>query len=379
MARGRTAGTKNRNYPAVPLSRALAVARAIEHEASGMTTNKLTLATLLGTTPTSRKFRELIGSSRFYGLTNGGVNADEFELTELGTQAASDDPAIRDPALKRAVLSVAPYRTFFETFKNKKVPTHNPMVDFLVRDAGIDSTQTDEVIEHILADAATAGFTRKVQNSDWIDLSGTPAPLSADEPGDEDEDDHGADTEPTDDADQEADADTADDDAEADDGKAPELPAETPRRSRPNAIFVGHGKNKKPRDQLTKILGEYGIPYKVALDEPNRGRPIPVKVKETMQECGAAVLIFSADEELFDKDHSSVWRPSENVVHELGAASIMYDNRIIIFREETVDMATNYESIGYITFEHDDLTAKANDLFRELIAFGILKVSVSDG
>lgn len=141
---------------------------------------------------------------------------------------------------------------------------------------------------------------------------------------------------------------------------------------------MGHGKNKKPRDQLTKILGQYGIPFKVAEDEPNRGRPIPIKVKETMEECGAAILIFSADEELFDKDGNSVWRPRENVVNELGAASIMYDSRIIIFREETVNLATNYESIGYITFEHDDLTAKANDLFRELIAFGILKVSVSD-
>jgi hypothetical protein len=70
-----------------------------------------------------------------------------------------------------------------------------------------------------------------------------------------------------------------------------------PRRSRPNAIFVGHGKNKKPRDQLTKILGQYGIPFKVAEDEPNRGRPIPIKVKETMEECGAAILIFSADKE----------------------------------------------------------------------------------
>ncbi len=57
---------------------------------------------------------------------------------------------------------------------------------------------------------------------------------------------------------------------------------------------------------------------------------------------------------------------------------MLYDSRIIIFREETVNFATNYESIGYITFEHDKLTAKSNDLFRELISFGILKVSVSD-
>jgi hypothetical protein len=88
-------------------------------------------------------------------------------------------------------------------------------------------------------------------------------------------------------------------------------------------------------------------------------------------------LIFSADEELFDKDGQSLWRPSENVVHELGAASVMYDNRIVVFREEGVDLATNYESIGYITFEKDDIPARANDLFRELIAFGILKVSVN--
>jgi len=64
-------------------------------------------------------------------------------------------------------------------------------------------------------------------------------------------------------------------------------------------------------------------------------------VKETMEECGAAILIFSADEELFDKDGNPVWRPSENVVNELGAASIMYDSRIIIFREDSVTLATN--------------------------------------
>ncbi len=92
MARGRTPGTKNRNYPAVPLDRALTVARAIEHQASGMKTSRLTLADLLGTTPTSRVFRELIGSSRLYGLTVGGINADEFDLTDLGNSGFERRP-----------------------------------------------------------------------------------------------------------------------------------------------------------------------------------------------------------------------------------------------------------------------------------------------
>ena len=71
--------TKNRNYPPLPLAQALKVARAIQDDASGMTVSRLTLAELLDTTPTSRVFKELMASSRFYGLTNGGINADEFQ------------------------------------------------------------------------------------------------------------------------------------------------------------------------------------------------------------------------------------------------------------------------------------------------------------
>jgi len=367
MARKR--GQKNRNYPPLTLARALEVANAIQHEASGMTVSRLTLAELLDTTPTSSTLRDLVASARFYGLTNGGINAQDFSLTDLGERAASEDAAVRDPALKEAVLKVPPYKVFFETFQGKKVPGDRPLREFLTRDAAVDESRAEEVVEYILSDAQTAGLVRKVKGANYVDFEGVAEPPAPSEDPDEDD---------------EADlAQLGELPADEGDGNGNDVPPPPPppsiaKRSRPNAIFVGHGKNKKPRDQLTKSLGEYGIPFKVAEDEPNRGRPIPIKVKETMEECGAAILIFSADEELFDKDQKSVWRPSENVVNELGAASIMYDSRIIIFREESVNLATNYESIGYITFEHDDLTARANDLFRELIAFGILKVSLND-
>jgi hypothetical protein len=110
------------------------------------------------------------------------------------------------------------------------------------------------------------------------------------------------------------------------------------RRSPPsvgqkNAIFVGHGSNRRPMDQLVKILNEYGIPHQQAVDEPNRARPIPLKVAEVMRECGAAILVFTADKEYFDKDGRSIWRPSENVSHELGAASVLHGDRIIVVKE----------------------------------------------
>jgi predicted nucleotide-binding protein len=92
-----------------------------------------------------------------------------------------------------------------------------------------------------------------------------------------------------------------------------------PKRGKGKNVFLGHGKNKKPIEQLQKILTEYGVPFKVAVDEPNKGRPISEKVAQVMDDCGAAILVFTADEEFRTVDGDEVWRPSENVVYELGA------------------------------------------------------------
>lgn len=143
-----------------------------------------------------------------------------------------------------------------------------------------------------------------------------------------------------------------------------------------NAIFVGHGGNRKPMEQLIKILNEYRIPHKQAIEEPNRARPIPQKVADTMRECGAAILVFTADKEYFDADGNSVWRPSENVSHELGAASVLYGERIVVFKEKGIELPSNFSSVGYIEFEKDKLGDKGIDLFRELVSMKILNITV---
>jgi predicted nucleotide-binding protein len=155
----------------------------------------------------------------------------------------------------------------------------------------------------------------------------------------------------------------------------------TPHSERPGspelgqAIFIAHGKNKKPLDQLKKILEQFHIPYKVAVEEPNLGRPISGKVREIMHACNCAILIFTSDEEFKDKDGNTVWRPSENVVYELGATGYLYDNRIVILKEDDVDFPSNFSDIGYISFKHDQLEAKAMDVLKELISFGIVRIS----
>ena len=94
-----------------------------------------------------------------------------------------------------------------------------------------------------------------------------------------------------------------------------------------------------------------------------------------MESCNCAILLFTADEELFDKDRNSIWRPNENVIHELGASSYLYGSRIVILKEENVTMASNYKDLGYISFPTDALEAKTMDVLKELIGFGIVKIS----
>jgi hypothetical protein len=141
------------------------------------------------------------------------------------------------------------------------------------------------------------------------------------------------------------------------------------------AIFIAHGKNKKPLEQLKQVLDQFKIPYRVAVEEPNLGRPISAKVRDVMKSCNCAILIFTADEEFKDKKGDTIWRPSENVVNELGATAFLYDNRIVIMKEEGVTFPTNFRDIGYISFQRDQLDAKALDIIKEMIGFGIVRVS----
>lgn len=146
-------------------------------------------------------------------------------------------------------------------------------------------------------------------------------------------------------------------------------------------LFVAHGKNHKPLEDLKKILGQFKIPYKVAIDEPHAGRPISGKVAELMHDCSAGIFIFTKDELFFRKnaagDAEEVWRPSENVVYELGAANILWDKKIIIVREDGVNFPSDFSDLGYITFKDGEIAHKALDILQELIALGLVQVTAA--
>lgn len=103
------------------------------------------------------------------------------------------------------------------------------------------------------------------------------------------------------------------------------------------------------------------------------GRPISQKVRDAFQECNCAILIFTADEEFTNSKGEIIWRPSENVVYELGAASYLYGDKIVILKENHVVFPSNFSGIGHIGFDKDKLDAKAMEVLKELVGFDILK------
>lgn len=353
--------------PSITLEKARLIPETIADNYASHPTRPLDVASALNVQPSSGGFRTQCGAAVGYGLTDGGPNAPVISITPLGarvvtpTEVDDDRVALREAALKPTVAN-----QFYTRYDGYPLPPKQIAQNVLASFA-VPQDRTSVVYDLLMDNARYVSFVKTIKDKEYIDIGGsartaTPAlatpviaefaPSADDLPDDEGYDEPAS-------------------------TSAPAAPAQSAAPAAPkNAIFVGHGGNRKPMEQLVKILNEYGIPHKEAVDEANRARPIPQKVAETMRECGAAILVFTADREYFEADGSSVWRPSENVSHELGAASVLYGERIVVFKEKGIELPSNFSSIGYISFEKDKLSDKGIDLFRELVSMKILNISV---
>ena len=353
------------DIPAISLEKAARVPRTIAESYASDPTRPLDVAAAVNMTPSSGPFRTMCGAAVGYGLTEGGPNAPQISLLPLGrrivtpTEVGDDKHALREAAMKPTVA-----RRFYAKYDGSPLPPKNIAQNVLATfDVPVD--RTSDVFDLLIENASFVGFIKKIKDKDYLD-TGAPATNQNGSDG------------PVDDSDYEDEPNGADVDElfmDAQNSDADAAPV-LPEARHKNAIFLGHGANRKPMEQLVKILNEYGIPHKQAVDEANQARPIPQKVAEVMRDCGAAVLVFTADKEYFDKDGNSIWRPSENVSHELGAASVLYGDRIVVFKEKGIELPSNFSSVGYIEFEKDKLGDKGIELFRELVSMKILSISV---
>lgn len=363
----RVKGTKisQADVPSHSLEKAVRVPRAIAENYASHATRPIDVAAALEMTPGSGTFRTICGAAMGYGMTEGGPNAPEISLTQLGARVVTPTEVDDDKrALRQAALNPSVAQKFYTKYDGSPLPPKHIAQNVLAT-LKVPVDRTSAVYDLLIENANYVGFIKRIKDKDFVDIGSLPVvPGEAVEDSSilpEGEADLGA-----------SGADAAETETEHIDPLPP-----APERTKKNAIFLGHGSNRQPMEQLVKILNEYGIPHKQAVEEPNRARPIPQKVADVMRECGAAILIFTADKEYFDKDGNSVWRPSENVSHELGASSVLYGDRIVVFKEKRIELPSNFSSVGYIEFEKDKLGEKGIELFRELVSMKIVSISVA--
>lgn len=372
-ATGKTAAKRSRisqsDIPSYSLEKARRVPQSLADFYASHPARPLDVASALDLGPSSSHFRVMCGAAVGYGLTDGGPNATTISLTKLGARVVTpievddDKVAMREAALKPTIAD-----QFYCKYDGSPLPPKNIAQNVLAT-LGVPADRTSDVYDLLIENARYVGFLKTIKDKEYVDIgapmtrASAPATIGEEDPLDPE-------------------LDLELDDMTQDVGTALSSVPTAPSHGVPgpspqkNAIFVGHGGNRKPMEQLVKILNEYGIPHKVAIEEANRARPIPQKVAETMRACGAAILVFTADKEYFDAGGNSIWRPSENVSHELGASSVLYGERIVVFKEKGIELPSNFTSVGYIEFEKDKLSDKGIELFRELVSMKILSISV---
>jgi len=338
---------KQRPFPRDSLQQALRVAQTIQDENNGEPMKRIFIADKLKIKPESTNFRYLLSSSNKYGLTKGSSQSEFIELTPLGKQItkphSSQDKIL---GLQEAAQKPTVFVKVYKRYRDAKLPSDEYFKNLLEDEFNVPRERIDECLSLLIENGRFAKIIQDVAGAPRIVFETAPPPPTEEAPPEEE-------VPPEEEA-----------------PPAKEVKPPTPRQ-----IFIAHGKNKIPLEQLKKVLDQFGVPYKVAVDEPHRGRPISQKVADIMKSCSSAIFIFTADEEYTDSEGNRTYKPSDNVVYELGAAGALYNKNIVIFKEDGVTFASDFRELGYIKFEKDNLQAKATDLLKELIEFGLLKIT----
>ena len=341
-------------FPRRSLEDVLQVSKAIQDTNAGRPMNRVLLAQAVGRTPSSSEYKMLLSASYQYGLTLGTEKSSEVSLTNRGIAITKPTTSQeRLEAIRASILTPPVFKSVFEHYKNAKLPSGELFKNALERNFGIPSEDTATFIKILMANGKFSKMLKEVSGVHYVIIE----PVEKEEASEENisEENKG----------DEEDVETTD------------KPKEPPQdRSKPQNIFVAHGKDKGPLEELKRVLDQFKIPYSIAVEEPNKALPISEKIAGLMQECSAGIFIFTGDEKLVDDKGEEIYRPSENVIYELGAASILYGNKIVIFKEDGVTFPSDFSGIGYISFTKEGLSSKTAELLKELIEFNLIKITV---
>jgi hypothetical protein len=337
----------------------MAVVNAIAENNAGRPMDRLLLAKALQRTPASSEFRLLLSSSNKYGLTDGNEKSDYISPTALGLRVAKPiNPAERQIAIREAAVTPELLKRILHFYNRGKLPQGTFFRNALERSFEVATEHTEELASLIHENARFAEFLEEIQGTSYVRMdNGDAVPAIHDEREKLVRD---VGQRPRSDEERAAQI------KETPSPQPPprELPAEG---SKPGHLFIAHGSHNQSFEELKQILAEFRIPYKVATNESRAGQPVSKPVADVMNSCSAAVFVLTKDEEYINKSTERVWRPNDRVIYELGAASVLFGRKIIMFVEDGIEFGTDLHDLERIAFAPGRLSTKALEFVRALI------------
>lgn len=270
------------DVPRYPISEALRVANAIANEYGKHPTRPLDVAAAIGIAPTSGSFKMLTGASIAYGFTEGGAQADEISLTELGlrvvapTEEGDDEVAKREGLLRPRVV-----REFLEKYDGSKLP-RDAIAKNVLEQMGVTANATERTLTLIVESANELGLLTNIKGEQYVNLKAIPKPKDPDAELLYDEEAE------------------SDDEAVPPEGLTTEDVAAAARIAKvdvsPTAlttkanrkVFISHGKNKKVVTQIKELLTYGDFEPVVSVERETTSKPVPDKVMDDMRACGRA-------------------------------------------------------------------------------------------
>ncbi len=147
-------------------------------------------------------------------------------------------------------------------------------------------------------------------------------------------------------------------------------------------IFISHGKDLKPMNELKEMLTEFGFTPVVLSEQPSGGRTVMEKL-EAYSDVGFAFVILTPDDLGGFVEMGSKWsrparlrkflktahtRPRQNVILEFGYfVGKLGRNRVACLLKKPVEQPSDMQGIVYLSFK-ESLKEIKTEILNELKA-----------
>jgi predicted nucleotide-binding protein len=334
---------KQSDVPKLSLSEALRLPQSLHDDFADKSAAPHQLAMAVDISPTSSAWEDLTGASMAYGLTEGGSNAAEIRLSDLGkrivapTEEGQDTVAKVEAALKPTIL-----RRFFDKYNRSKFP-QDKIARNVLAEMGVPHDRLDKVLEIVMRNGEYTGVIHQTKTGPFVAVD-TPLPRA-----DHEDDETEGEEEQT-----PAATTTLEETAQ------PALPATlAPTTTTTPKVFITHGKNEQILKQLEELLKFGKFEPVIAKEHETVAKPVPDKVIEEMRGCSAAVIHVATEDRLLDDHGKEHHKINENVLIEIGAAMALYGRNFILLVPKGLHLPSNLQGLYRCEYEGETLDYEA--------------------